>query len=177
MLAGTCLSNDTRLTHFLRQQDLSDGVVNLMGTRVIQVLTLQIQLTTVLLAHPFRIIERWRTSHIVLQQRVVLLLELFTLNNRQIGFLQVVYTLVEYLWHVSTAELSVKSFLVNLIIAHIFGRFCVSILLYDVLKNLRGPSQERQASLYLLSMKLQVRGYLLTIFRILSFATTKRSAC
>lgn len=51
MLSGTCLSDNTRLSHLLGQQDLADGVVDLVGTRVVQVLTFQIQLTAVLLTH------------------------------------------------------------------------------------------------------------------------------
>ena len=39
---------------------------------------------------------------------MILGLELLTLDNRQIGLLQVVYALVENLWHISTTKLSVK---------------------------------------------------------------------
>ena len=35
VLSGSRLGNDARLAHLLRQQNLSDGVVNLMGTCVV----------------------------------------------------------------------------------------------------------------------------------------------
>ena len=57
MLSGTCLSDNTRLSHLLGQQNLTDGIIDLVGTRVVQVLTLQIQLTAVLLAHALGEIE------------------------------------------------------------------------------------------------------------------------
>ena len=58
VLSGSRLCDDAGLTHFLCQQDLSDGIVDLMGTRMVQVFALQIHLTTVLLTHAFGIIER-----------------------------------------------------------------------------------------------------------------------
>ena len=51
MLTCACLSDDARLSHLLRQQDLTHGVVDLVGTRMVQVFTLQVELTTVLLTH------------------------------------------------------------------------------------------------------------------------------
>ena len=41
MLARTRLSNDTSLTQFLRQESLAQHVVNLVRTRVVEILTLQ----------------------------------------------------------------------------------------------------------------------------------------
>ena len=57
MLTGSRLGDDTRLAHLLRQQDLSDGVVDFVGTRMVQVLALQVQLTTVLLTHALGIVQ------------------------------------------------------------------------------------------------------------------------
>ena len=126
MLSGTRLRDDARLTHLLGQQDLSDGVVDLVGTRVIQVLTLQVELAAVLLTHALGIVERRGPAHVVFQQRVVSLLELRGLDDRQVGVLQVVYALVEYLRHVGTAELSVKSsFIYKIAFFHFLSCFCV----------------------------------------------------
>ena len=58
MLSRTSLGDDTRLTHSLRHQDLSDGVIDLMSSRMVQVLAFQIQLTAVFLTHPTGIIQR-----------------------------------------------------------------------------------------------------------------------
>ena len=40
VLSGSRLSNDASLAHTFRQEDLTDGVVNLVSSRVVQVLTL-----------------------------------------------------------------------------------------------------------------------------------------
>ncbi len=116
MLAGTCLGNDARLAHLLCQQNLSDGVVDFVGTSVIQVLTLQVQLTAILLAHSLGKVQRTWSAHIVLQQGMILCFELLTLDNRQICLLQIMHTLVEYLRHVSASELSIETVFVYIII-------------------------------------------------------------
>ena len=86
---------------------------------MVQVFALQIELASVPLAHPLCEVQRRRPSHVVLQQCMILLLELFAFYNRQICLLQIPHTLVENLRHISATELPVKSFLVNLILVHI----------------------------------------------------------
>ena len=121
VLSSTRLRDDARLTHFLGQQNLSDGVVDLVGTRVVQVLTLQVELAAVLLTHALGKVERRGPAHVVFQQRMVSLLELRGFDDRQVGVLQVVYALVEYLRHVGTAELSVKSsFIYKIVFFHFY---------------------------------------------------------
>ena len=58
MLTGTSLGNDTGLAHFLCHQNLTDGIIDLMSTCMVQVFTLQIELASVLLTHALGIIER-----------------------------------------------------------------------------------------------------------------------
>src|SRR5574344_422496 len=58
VLTGTGLGDDTGLAHFVGKKDLSDGVVDLVGTRMIEVLTFEIQTATVFLTHAFGIIKR-----------------------------------------------------------------------------------------------------------------------
>ena len=58
VLSGSRLAGNAGLAHLLCQQDLSDGVVDLVGTRVVQVFTFQIELATIALTHPTCIIER-----------------------------------------------------------------------------------------------------------------------
>ena len=58
VLSGTGLGNDTLLAHLLGQQNLTDGVVNLVCSSMVQVLTFQIQLTAILLAHSAGIVQR-----------------------------------------------------------------------------------------------------------------------
>lgn len=76
---------------------------------------------------------------------MILVFEVLRFNNRQVGFLQVMHALIEDLGHISAAERSIKAIFVYLIFSHIFNCFCVTQLIL----NLRGPSQERQASQYL----------------------------
>ena len=75
MLTGTGLCDDTRLAHLLGQEDLTDGVVDLVGTGVVQVLTFQIELTAILLTHALGKIQGGRTTHIVLQQGMIFAFE------------------------------------------------------------------------------------------------------
>ena len=124
MLSGTRLGDDARLAHLLCQQDLSHGVVDFVGTRVVQVFALQVQLTTVLLAHAAGKVERRGTSDVVAQQSVILVLELLRLDDGQVLLLQVLHCRVENLGDVGAAELSVITFFVYLIVAHIFKSFC-----------------------------------------------------
>ena len=51
MLSGSCLGDDARLAHLPCHENLSDGVVDLVRARVVEVLTLQIELAPVFLAH------------------------------------------------------------------------------------------------------------------------------
>ena len=128
MLTGTCLCDDTGLAHLLGQQNLTDGVVDLVGTGVVQVLTFQIEFTTVLLTHSLGVVQGRGTSHIVLQQGVILAFEGLRLDDWQIGFLQVVHALVKNLWHIRTTKLSVKSLFVYLITFHFLYIFYLCCL-------------------------------------------------
>ena len=65
VLAGTRLSDDTLLAHLLGKQYLTDGVVDLVSTRVVKVFAFQVKPTAVFLAHTLGMIERRRASYIV----------------------------------------------------------------------------------------------------------------
>ena len=58
MLTSTGFCDDTGFTHLLCHQDLTDGIVNLVRTGMIQILALQIELTSILFAHSLRIVKR-----------------------------------------------------------------------------------------------------------------------
>ena len=81
MLACTCLGDDAVLTHLLRQQDLPEGIIDLVRPRVIEVLALEVDLRTISLAESARVVEGAGTSYIVTQQRVELLLEVLALDD------------------------------------------------------------------------------------------------
>ena len=83
-----------------------------MSSRVVQVFSFQIKVTTILLAHTLGMIERRRASYIVAEQRHVFFLKLARLDDWQVFLLQVLHCGIENLWHIGTTEFSVKSFFV-----------------------------------------------------------------
>ena len=113
VLSRSCLGDDAVLAHAARQQNLADGVVDFVRAGVVQVFPFQINPATVLLRQAFGLIQRRRTPYVVAQQLVVLPLEILTLQNVEIGVLQLLYTSVEYLGNVCPAEFSVIAFFVN----------------------------------------------------------------
>ena len=58
VLSGSGFGNDAGLAHLLGHENLTDGVVNFVCTGMVQVLALQIELASVLLAHALGIIKR-----------------------------------------------------------------------------------------------------------------------
>ena len=64
MLACTRLGDDAVLTHLLRQQDLPEGIIDLVRPRVIEVLALEVDLRTILLAESARVVEGAGATHI-----------------------------------------------------------------------------------------------------------------
>ena len=58
VLSGSGFGNDAGLAHLLGHENLTDGVVDFVCTGMVQVLALQIELASVLLAHALGIIKR-----------------------------------------------------------------------------------------------------------------------
>ena len=129
VLTCTCLGNDTLLAHLLGKENLTEGIVDFVGTRVVEVFTLEIELTTILLTHTLSKIEWRRASNIVFQQGVILALELLTLQDGEVSFFQILHCLVENLWNVGSSELSVETIFIYLVCHHILYNF----LIYDLL--------------------------------------------
>ena len=139
VLSGSSFGNDALLAHLLGKENLTERIVDFVGTRVVEVFALQIELAAVLLAHALGIVEWGRTTHIVLQQGVVLAFELLALQDGEVGFLQVLHRLVENLWDVGSAELSVEAVLIYLISRHVYCRFydfIVCLLSYFAMKHI-----------------------------------------
>ena len=113
VLSGSGLCYDAFLSHFLCQQYLSDGVVYLVRSRVVEVFALEVEAAAVALAHPLGEVEGRRASHIVAQQRHVLVLKLFRLENGEIFLSQFLHCGIEYFRHIRSAEISVESIFVN----------------------------------------------------------------
>lgn len=112
MLSGTRLSDDTGLAHLARHENLSHGVVDLMGTRVVEVLTLEIELAAVFLTHAAGIIKRRRATYIILQQSIVFVLKLLGVEDLLVLILEVMHDLIKDLGDISPTVLSEKSVLI-----------------------------------------------------------------
>ena len=113
MLSGTSLRNDPSLAHAPSDQDLADRVVDLMSAGVVQVLTLEIDFAAILLAQSTGEIERRRPTYIVAKQLLVFPLECLALHHFQVGFPQLLDTLVEDLRNIGTTKLTVITILVH----------------------------------------------------------------
>ena len=73
VLTRTGLRNETRLAHLLREQRLPEAVVDLVRTRVIQVLALQVDLRAAeVLRHLLGIVEAARAARILVEERLQL---------------------------------------------------------------------------------------------------------
>ena len=115
MLTGSRLCNDTGLAHFFCHQDLADGVIDLVGSCMVKVFTLQIELAPIAFTHSTGIIQ-WRGSaHIVFQQGIVFLLKVLTLDNREICLLKVMHTLIKNLWYIGSTIASEEASFVYMI--------------------------------------------------------------
>ena len=81
MLTGPRLGDDARLAHPPRQQGLSDAVIDLMRTGMVQVFTLQVDAGAAgFLSQPFGEIQRRRPADVLLQviSELALKLRIFT---------------------------------------------------------------------------------------------------
>ena len=107
VLSGTGLGNDAAFTHAAGQQHLPHGVVDLVGTGVVQVFALEVDLATIFLGQAFGVIEGGRTSNVVFQQVFEFAFEIIAGQDGAAGFLQLADAAVQYLGDVSSAELTV----------------------------------------------------------------------
>ena len=112
VLSGTGFGDDAMLAHAACQKNLSDGVVNLVSSCMVQVFTFEVELAAILFGKPAGIVEWGRTSYVVTQQLVELLLEIFALQYFEIGVLQLFHTLVEYFGNICSTEFSVITILI-----------------------------------------------------------------
>ena len=120
VLPGSGLSYHSGLAHLPGQQDLTYGVVDFVGACVVAVFAFEVEAAAVLAAHPVGIVQ-WRWSACIVQQQpVVLFLEFFALDYRQVRFPQFVYALVEYLGDIGSSKFAVESVFIYLV-THIFG--------------------------------------------------------
>ncbi len=107
MLSGSRLGNDACFAHLTGNQYLPDGVVDLMGTRVVEVLPLQINLRAETCRQLTGEIERRGSPHIVAQQRIEIGLKALTLHDGAVCLFEVSHALVQNLRDVGSPEFTV----------------------------------------------------------------------
>ena len=99
-VTGSGFGNHLLLAHEAGQQCLAQAVVDLVRTRMVEVLALEVDLRAAqLLRQPPRMEDRARTAHVVGQQCRQLLLEVRTLPDRLVGGVDVVHHLLQYRRH------------------------------------------------------------------------------
>lgn len=110
VLPSTGLSNDALFPHVFGQQNLPDGIVDLVCSRVVEVLSFQINLAAVQLAQRLREIERRGAADIVAQQHVEFFAEILALNHFPVAFAQGFNARTQDFWDVGTAVVAEKPF-------------------------------------------------------------------
>ena len=115
MLTSTCLSYNTCFTHPLCQQNLPYGIVYLMSTSMVEVLTLEVQFATVFLAHAFSQIQWAGTTYIVAQQLMIFLYEIIAFYYILICQSEILHSLVKNLRDIGSTEFSVEPVFVDAI--------------------------------------------------------------
>ena len=105
MLAGAGFGDDPRLAHLLGQQALAQGVINLVGTRMVQVFALQVNLGAAqIFGHPFGIVEQGRTVGIIVEQVFQFSLEIRIILIMAVRFFQALDFIHQCFRYVLTAE-------------------------------------------------------------------------
>ena len=122
MLSGTRFGDDAVLAHPPGQQDLSDGIVDLVGSGVVEVLAFQIDACSVSVGEFLRKIQGRGPSDVIPHQGVELLLESRFLDGTKVFPLEGFDVGTEHLRYVSSAEGAVIA-LVVYIVSH--GIFCL----------------------------------------------------
>ena len=118
VLPGTGLCDDPCLAHLASDQDLSDGVVNLVRTGMIEVLTFQVDLRPVTFRQLAGVVERRRASHVIAQQLIEILPETIALHDPQIGFTQISHAPVKDFGDIGTPELTIVPILIDVELLH-----------------------------------------------------------
>ena len=91
----------------------SFGVVYLVGSGVVQILSLEVDVGSVFLRQPSCLVERGRPPGIIFQEPPVLFLEILAVNDFKIAVLQVFHAFVKNLGDVCASEVSVITIFIN----------------------------------------------------------------
>ena len=121
VLTCTCFGNDFLLAHAFSKQDLTKGIVNLVGTCVVKILTFKVNLRpTNMVGQTFGVVKRRLTAHIVFEEIIQFRLETWIFLGFTIGLVQFNNGRHQRFWNELTTEFSVKSFCIRLLICHAF---------------------------------------------------------
>ena len=100
MLAGAGLGNHFLLAHELGQQGLAQAVVDLVGTRVVQVFALEMNLRAAqLVRQALGVKDGAGATHIVGKQRSQLVLKVLALHDFLVSGSNFVHALLQLWWH------------------------------------------------------------------------------
>ncbi len=107
MLAGAGLGDDPRLAHAFGEQGLTDGVVDLVSTGVVEILALQVNLGAAqLLGQTSSVVERGRSADEVLEIAPKLRQKPGVLAGLAVELLQLIESVHEGLGNKATAVLA-----------------------------------------------------------------------
>jgi len=115
VLAGSGFGNNPFFTECFCQQNLSDGVVDFVRTRVIQIFPFQENMTLIPFRHPGSVIKRRRPSHIMFQQVDKVLTKVVRVDDLHVFFLEFLNVRVHHFGNESTSEFTVITFAIDLI--------------------------------------------------------------
>ena len=116
MLSGSGLGDDVGAPHFAGQQDLADGVVDLVRSGVVQLLAFEVDPCAVLGAEPRREVQRRRPTGIVFQQGGEFCFELRTFEDFDIPFGELVDVFFELVGDEGAAERAVVTVFVYVVV-------------------------------------------------------------
>ena len=120
VLAGSGFGDDSFLSHPPCQENLADGVVDFVGSGMVEVFPLQVDLASVFFGKPAGQVQGRRASYVIFEQLVKLFLETGIFQHVQVSVLQFTDAFVKDFGDISSAEFSVIAFLVYLIGTHNF---------------------------------------------------------
>ena len=115
MLSGSRLCDNLGLTHSLGKKYLTEHIINLMSSRVIQILSLEIYLRSILLTQSLCIIQRSLSSHILLKVIMILLHKLRIFYRRFKGRFNLLKCVLKRFRHELSSVLSVVSLTVHIL--------------------------------------------------------------
>ena len=106
MLACAGFGDDTCLAHFPGKEDLAEAVIDLVGSGMIEIFPLEIDLrSSKVLGHLLRIVQKGRTVRVIIEKIVQLRRKLRVILVMIVSFLQVDQLIHQSFRHILPSEL------------------------------------------------------------------------